>query len=225
MIFYLISSSYTQKEEYTQLSQSLITVQEKYQSITDFRHDYKGILISLNGYLELDDIENAKKYIASITNYSSSVLIPEYYFQLSNISITPLQSVLATFGENMNQKKVPFTLIVEGKIIDIGIQLIDYIRCLTILLNNAEEAVISKKEPTIQVEMTQTESEVILVIKNSDYSNTPLTKIVENGFTSKENHTGKGLSIINKLENEYSNLDFRIERTNNVFVARLVVSL
>ncbi|WYJ82844.1 two-component system, LytTR family, sensor histidine kinase AgrC [Enterococcus sp. DIV0840] len=225
LIFYLISSSYTQKEEYTQLSQSLITVQEKYQSITDFRHDYKGILISLNGYLELDDIENAKKYIASITNYSSSVLIPEYYFQLSNISITPLQSVLATFGENMNQKKVPFTLIVEGKIIDIGIQLIDYIRCLTILLNNAEEAVISKKEPTIQVEMTQTESEVILVIKNSDYSNTPLTKIVENGFTSKENHTGKGLSIINKLENEYSNLDFRIERTNNVFVARLVVSL
>lgn len=224
VLFYFIAASYRKDQEYHILSLTLSSIKEKYEQTHEFRHDYKGILLSLNGYLEAGQVEEATNYVHSIIDYSTNMLIPEYYTQLSLIPLPPVQSVLASFGEKALEQNVDFILDIRTEISYINMELIDFIRCLTILINNAFEGATKQKKHTVYVTMEKKDNYFILNTKNEDYSNTPLNKLLKRGFSSKANHSGNGLNIVTGICDNYIKASFDIKRIDNVFVTTLSIS-
>ncbi|WP_430603123.1 sensor histidine kinase [Enterococcus sp. DIV0724b] len=213
--FYLIASSYNQRQAYLTLSKSMNSVKERYETTIEFRHDYKNILTSINGYLSDGHIADAQNYIQSIINYSSSILVPEYYSQLLNLAIPPIQAVLLSFFEQVSSKGITLYVNIPQKIYQVDMDLIDLTRCLSILLDNALEAHQKDSNYIIQVSITQEENQIIIMIKNSFNLNKDisLSKMFEDNYTTKDGHRGKGLTIINKITSEYTNvtIDFWLE--------------
>ncbi|MBO0455058.1 sensor histidine kinase [Candidatus Enterococcus murrayae] len=222
-LFYFIVKTYKQAKEYEILSLSLSKITKKYENISDFRHDYNGILLSLSGYIDSGDLKNAQRYIHSIIDYSSGIFIPEYYTQLSKISLMPIKSVLASYGEKAINKDIAFILKVPTTINCIKMDVIDFIRCLTVLLDNAFESVVGQKKNVIQVTLENHNDYFSLTIKNPDPSSVPLEKLMEKGYSTKKKHKGKGLSNIAKICDEYNGVDYTIQRLSNTFVASLII--
>lgn len=151
------------------------------------------------------------------------MLIPEYYFQLSRIPIPPVQSVLAAFGEQALEQKIEFILDIEVEIPYINMELVDFIRCLTILINNAFEASSMLEHRTIHVNIEKKDNYFIFNIKNEDYSQVPLNDLLKKGFSSKSNHSGSGLNIVTNICENYRNVSFEIKRADNIFIATISV--
>ncbi|MGX7414088.1 sensor histidine kinase [Enterococcus caccae] len=223
--FHLIASSYNQRQAYVTMAKSMNSVKEKYETTLEFRHDYRNILTSVNGYLNDGKITDAKTYIQSIINYSSSVIIPEYYSQLLNLSIPPIQAILLAFFEQASSKGINLYVDIPQKIYQIDMDLIDLTRCLSILLDNALEAYNEDKNYTIQVSIYQENDHTLFLIKNPFTSDTHLSldKMLEKKYTTKKGHLGKGLPIVIKITSEYTNvvMDFYIE--NDLFTSNLVI--
>jgi two-component system sensor histidine kinase AgrC len=225
IFFYVIASSAQKIEEYQTSIATLAKIKEKYEQINDFRHDYNGLLLSLNGYLCADDTEGAKNYIHSLVNYSTNMLVPEYYTQLDKIPIPPIQSVLASFGEQALSENIKLHVDIKNSISYLEIEIIDFIRCLSILLCNAFEAVTTQKNPDVYVSLEKTDCHLLLQVKNQDFSNIPLQNMLIKGYTSKANNAGRGLNIILKICENYTGADFHIERMNQIFTATLSIKL
>jgi two-component system sensor histidine kinase AgrC len=196
---------------------------QQYELTSSFRHDYTGILISLSGYIDTDDLEGAKSYLHSIIDYSSDILVPKYYSELIKILSTPIIAVLTPFGEKTIEHQIDFSLTVATPFHYVNMDLIDVIRCLNILLNNAFESVQEQPNSFIQVISENNEKYLYLIIKNPDTSTIPLEKIMKKGFSSKSNHSGKGLYIVFKICNYYNNVHFAIHRINGIFTTTLTI--
>jgi two-component system sensor histidine kinase AgrC len=215
--------SYNREKECQQLNRTLEAIKAQYETTQEFRHDYKDILRSISGYLESDEIEASKQYVAKIIDYSSPVLVSEYYSQLERIHILPIQSVLASFGEEMAQKDIPFSLLVKSKIIQLDINLIDFVRCLSILLTNAKEELLKQEQGQLQVTISSEKNKVTFIVRNTLINTVPLASLAQNGYTTKADHQGKGLYIIKKIVKRYKNLDFTIQASKSLYTATLTI--
>ncbi|MTD39058.1 GHKL domain-containing protein [Erwinia sp. CPCC 100877] len=222
-LFYFIARTYKQTNDYKFLAHSFSNITQKYEQLSDFKHDYNNILLSLNGYIETGDLDNAKQYMRSINDYSSEIFIPEYYLQLSKIAPMPIKSIIASFGERAIKQNIFFLLEVSTTINDVNMNLIDFVRCISILLNNSFEAVQSQDSPSVQVTFEKHEHYIMFTVKNPDNSSAPLDKLMKKGFSTKANHTGKGLFTVNKICNNYSGVYFNIERLSGFFIATITI--
>jgi two-component system sensor histidine kinase AgrC len=223
IIFYFISKDYKQSEEFKIMAHLLSHNTQQYELTSNFIHDYNGILLSLNGYLDSGDLEGAKKYLHSIVDYSADILGSKYYLELTKITVTPVIAVLSTFSEKATNLQIDIALTVTRPLYYVNMDLIDFIRCLNILLNNAFESVQDQPNSFIQVIFENNEKYLSLIIKNPDTSTIPLEKIMKKGFSSKSNHSGKGLYIVSKICNNYNNVHFAIHRINGIFTTTLTI--
>jgi two-component system sensor histidine kinase AgrC len=223
IIFYFISKDYKQSEEFKIMAHLLSHNTQQYELTSNFIHDYNGILLSLNGYLDSGDLEGAKKYLHSIVDYSADILGSKYYLELTKITVTPVIAVLSTFSEKATNLQIDIALTVTRPLYYVNMDLIDFIRCLNILLNNAFESVQDQPNSFIQVIFENNEKYLSLIIKNPDTSTIPLEKIMKKGFSSKSNHSGKGLHIVSKICNNYNNVHFAIHRINGIFTTTLTI--
>jgi two-component system sensor histidine kinase AgrC len=215
--------SYNREKEYQQLNKTLEAIKAKYETIQEFRHDYKDILRSISGYLESDELEASKRYVATIIDYSFPVLVSEYYSQLEKIHILPIQSVLASFGEEMTQKNLPFRLLVKNRIIQLDINTIDFVRCLSILLTNAKEELLKQENGQLQITISSEKNKVIFMVRNTLVNTVSLSSLAQDGYTTKTDHQGKGLYIIKKIVKRHKNLDFTIKASKNLYTATLTI--
>jgi two-component system sensor histidine kinase AgrC len=225
IFFYILTVSQQKMDEYQLLVLNFKKIKAKYEQISDFRHDYNGLLLSINGYLQAEDLEGAKNYVTSLVDYSASVLVPDYYTELDKVPIPPVQSVLASFGEQAIEQEIQFQIVIKNKITELEMELIDFIRCLSILLSNAFEAVSEQDEPIVYMNLEKTTDSILLIIKNADHSTVALNSLLVKGYTSKKTNAGRGLYIITKICDNYTGVDFSIERINQIFTATLSIKL
>lgn len=156
-------------------------------------------------------------------NICGLLLIPEYYSQLTKISLMPIKSILASFGERAIHQNITFLLNIRTTINEININIIDFVRCISIFLNNSFGAVQTQNNPTIQVIFEKREHYILFTVKNFNNSSVSLDKLMKRDFSTKPQHAGKGLYIINKICNNYSGAYFSIERTSDFFIATITI--
>ncbi|MDA9471381.1 sensor histidine kinase [Enterococcus sp. 5H] len=220
-IIYLISQFYQQQQSIRLLSQKSFQEEEKLHLANEFRHDYRNILVSLSTYLEQDQIAEARKYVSSIVEYSNSFTESDDFSQVTAIKSPPIQGLLIKFLESCREKKIPVQLIVKQEIseFDITINLLDFIRCFSILLDNAVEASEGVERPLIEVTLDIHEQSTLIEVRNAYEGSLSISQLLKNNFTTKKGHQGKGLHIFTKLLKQYRKASYGFDLESGFFVA------
>lgn len=100
----------------------------------------------------------------------------------------------------------------------------DFVRVVGITLDNAIEGAETADTPKISILIYQDKRQLELVVENtSQLTNIPLSRLMIQGTSSKENHKGLGLSNIQEIKKSHPNLYIQYEKKINKFSANIIV--
>ncbi|EAD7632823.1 GHKL domain-containing protein [Listeria monocytogenes] len=224
-VYHILLENY-QKKQLLLLNKRLQAEQTYIDNASSFKHDFKGLLLSLTTYIEQRKTTEALELLASITDYSNELLNDDSFGSISHIQPIPIQSVLVEKIKKMNALKINFSLDISKDTYISSISSLDFIRCLDIIINNAIEASQSADNPQMKINIYKSDSAITLTVKNNYASSATinLAQINKRKFTSKTNHQGLGLYNLGKITHKYTNVSHSISIQNNLFVLTLVIN-
>ena len=94
--------------------------------------------------------------------------------------------------------------------------IVSIVRIIGILVDNAIEASQNQDNPQINLALIKYNSKAYsFSIVNKINKKVELNKIIERGYTTKENHTGLGLDNVLQLVEKSENFTLEINQSNN----------
>lgn len=212
--------------EQRQMEQYMNKIQGLYLELKGFRHDFGNIITSLNLAIEEENIEDIKRIQRDVLEECYGQLQKEEYtgFDLGNIRDSALRSILSRGWIYAEEMGVKLTFETEDVIEKVPMRLLDLVRTVGILVNNAIEAAKISQEKEVQIAVFNMPNGVHLIIKNS-ISDEPINwnKLYEKGFSTKGDRRGMGLAIVKDLIGEYAAIFLETELINGKFTQSLVI--
>lgn len=200
---------------------SLLHTNQEFRAI---KHDFYNVLQGYGGYLAIKDYKGLEKYHNQL--FSTTKQAGDF---LSIIEVLRTRIAVYSILEAMSKKAkrvgVSFSINLVCDIMDIVLDDVDLCRVLSIVLDNAiEEAQISAgKQVNLSFERKD-ESTIVIVVSNTTKHDVDIKQILEDGFTTKENHTGIGLPQALHIINTYEHCSFRANYHDNQFSAFLILN-
>ena len=212
--------------EQRQMEQYMNKIQGLYLELKGFRHDFGNIITSLNLAIEEENIEDIKRIQRDVLKECYGQLQKEEYtgFDLGNIRDSALRSILSRGWIYAEEMGVKLTFETEDIIEKVPMRLLDLVRTVGILVNNAIEAAKMSQEKEVQIAVFNMPNGVHLIIKNS-ISDEPINwnRLYEKGFSTKGDRRGMGLAIVKDLIGEYAAIFLETELINGRFTQSLVI--
>ena len=230
LIFFAMNSHKVQIEREIALKQKKFE-QEHLQTYTDeivglyneirgFRHDYAGMLVSMQMAIDSGDLQEIDRvYNEVLVKANQKLRSDKYtYFDLNNIEDSALRSLIAQSIVYARNKKVEFTLEVKDTITRLSIDLLDLVRIMSVLLNNAVEGAAESYLKKMEVAVIKMDLETVIVIQNScKITMTPSEDLFELGFSTKGRNRGIGLNNVKEILDKYENIILETEMEDHTF--------
>ena len=191
-----------------------------YNEIRGFRHDYAGMLVSMQIAIDSKDLQEIDRiYNEVLVKANQKLRSDKYtYFDLNNIEDTALRSLIAQSIVYARNKDVEFTLEVKDIITRLSIDLLDLVRIMSVLLNNAVEGAAESYSKQMEVAVIKMDLETVIVIQNScKYTMTPSEDLFELGFSTKGRNRGIGLNNVKEILDKYENIILETEMEDSKF--------
>ncbi len=193
---------------------------ELYNEIRGFRHDYAGMLVSMQMAIDSGDLQEINRVYNEVLVKANQKLRSEKYtyFDLNNIEDSALRSLIAQSIVYARKNDVEFTLEVKDIITRLSIDLLDLVRIMSILLNNAVEGAADSYLKQMEVAVIKMDFETVIVIQNScKITMTPSENLFALGFSTKGRNRGLGLNNVNEILDKYDNIILETEMEDNTF--------
>ena len=230
LIFFAMNAKKVQVEREIALNQKKFE-QEHLQTYTDeivalyneirgFRHDYAGMLVSMQMAIDSKDLQEIDRiYKEVLVKANQKLRSDKYtYFDLNNIEDSALRSLIAQSIVYARNKDVEFTLEVKDIITRLSIDLLDLVRIMSVLLNNAVEGAAESYLKQMEVAVIKMDLETVIVIQNScKYTMTPSEDLFELGFSTKGRNRGIGLNNVKEILDKYENIILETEMEDSKF--------
>ena len=190
-------------QDYTQ------NLENMYNSLRSFKHDYVNILLSLSGYIENGDLQELKIFYENKIFPTKNLIDQGDYKlnQLSNIGVLEIKSLLSAKMIYAHESGIDVTIDIPDRVDSFSIDTVDLARILGIFLDNAMEATLETEQPQIGLNIIQNEAGVSIIISNHFQDNgAALHKLKQKGFSTKTGHSGIGLSNAQKIIRSYDNV-------------------
>ena len=191
-----------------------------YNEIRGFRHDYTGMLISLRMAIESKDLQEIDRVYSEVLVKANQKLRSDKYtyFDLNNIEDSALRSLIAQSIVNAKTNDVEYTLEVKDIITPLSMELLDLVRVMSVLLNNAVEGAVESYQKQLEVAIIKLDLETLVVIQNSCKKRKVKSEdLFELGFSTKGRHRGLGLNNVKEILGKYDNVILETEIDNDVF--------
>lgn len=212
--------------QYEHLQSYTKKIEELYNSMRGFRHDYVNVLSTLSGYINDNDMPHLKDYFyneilpASQTITKSDTKLGS----LAQIQILELKSLLSSkliYAMGLN---IEVDLELSETIADIPMKIVDLARILGIFLDNAIEAALVSDEKLIQVCFLRKEDCLMIILRNSSSSPVlPLSKLTDWGISNKDDHPGIGLHNAKNILNGYHHVLWEMQYEQPFFTQTLTI--
>ena len=193
---------------------------ELYNEIRGFRHDYAGMLVSMQMAIDSGDLQEINRvYNEVLVKANQKLRSDKYtYFDLNNIEDSALRSLIAQSIVYARKNDVEFTLEVKDIITRLSIDLLDLVRIMSILLNNAVEGAADSYLKQMEVAVIKMDFETVIVIQNScKITMTPSEDLFALGFSTKGRNRGLGLNNVKEILDKYDNIILETEMEDNTF--------
>ena len=191
-----------------------------YNEIRGFRHDYTGMLVSLRMAIESKNLQEIDRVYSEVLVKANQKLRSDKYtyFDLNNIEDSALRSLIAQSIVNAKTNDVEYTLEVKDIITPLSMELLDLVRVMSVLLNNAVEGAVESYQKQLEVAIIKLDLETLVVIQNSCKKRKVKSEdLFELGFSTKGRHRGLGLNSVKEILGKYDNVILETEIDNDVF--------
>ncbi|SLM87213.1 Histidine kinase of the competence regulon ComD [Vagococcus fluvialis bH819] len=202
-------------------------LEEDYQSTRKFKHDYKNMLLSLRINVENQNYGELTTFLNELDDYSEKYFINsamEVFKDLTYIKDGYLKSIFINKLQLMLNKGIKCQFECRDLIDNPVIDLVDLIRILSIFLDNGIEASLETEEKRMAIGLSKTDAGLTIIIANSYCNNQEsVSKLMEQGYTSKANHSGLGLTNVQEIKNKYPNLFIQYEKEEQLFTVKIII--
>lgn len=192
-----------------------------------FRHDYANILLTMQGYLDENNLEGLKEYfqqhilkVESNTLFKNKVLA-----NLDNLKITGLKGLIATKALQANEQGIDVSIEIPDKIDNIHMNIIDLTRLIGILIDNAVEAnqSVDHKITNIAFFKTNTDSLIIVIRNTMEEKIINVTDIYKESFSTKGKGRGFGLANVKQIVERYPQVTMNTRIEDNWFIQEIEI--
>nr|WP_242699822.1 GHKL domain-containing protein [Enterococcus sp. DIV1271a] len=200
-----------QKRQMNYLIEYSEQAEKNYLEILKFKHDYKNILISLEEYIESEDLSGLKDYFRNSIKATGTIFDQEIFkmSSISNIKIREIKSVILSKLYMAHQEGIHVNISVPKVVEKIEMPTMVLVRMLGIILDNAIEASREIEQPEIEIAIVADHKDCTFMLINKCKSNLPkLHDLKKPNFTTKPGNSGIGLA----------NLDDLVKLNTNVFL-------
>lgn len=214
------------QNSYDNLQEYMKQIEELYQNMRVFRHDYANVMLSVVGYIEENDMDGLKKYydmeifpISNLFNKEKDVVA-----KLHNLDIIELKSLISVKINYALELKVEVNLEIIEKIDKVNMKSIDLVCIIGIFLDNAIEACQECEKPSIDLSIIKMDKDITFIVKNTYIKkNIDYCKLGTLGISSKGERRGTGLYNVKTIINAYNNVIMDTEYENGYFTQLLEI--
>ncbi|PRR83243.1 sensor histidine kinase [Clostridium vincentii] len=208
-------------EEYTE------NLEKLYMDMRKFRHDYINIISSMAGFIEERDIDSLEdhfnKHIYPLNNKMNK---NNYKLDLlKNIKLSQIKGLISGKVIRAQELGVETIIDIVEPITIIKMDIIDISRCVGIILDNAIEAALESEKKVMDIALINKNNSVIIVVANTFKGEIPsLSKLFKDGFSTKGENRGLGLSNCKDIIGRYKNISLDTAITDVQFIQEITVS-
>ena len=218
-----------QAEQLQNLIEYTAQIEELYDKLRRFKHDYKNILLSLEYCLDNDDLAGAKKVYHQAIAPTRSIISPELQLisQLQNISDPALKGILSNKLALALAKNLRVTCEIAQKItLDPRVTQLDMVRLLSIFMDNAIEASCQVNKGCLDFAFFEHDNEQFIVIRNSTkYEKIELQLLDKVGYTTKNSQGhGYGLANVSAILRDYPFISLNTSSSHYIFQQELIIT-
>ena len=142
--------------------------------------------------------------------------------QMANIRISEVKSLLYQKITELQKKGIDFQMEVMYPVEETCMKPLDLSRALGILLDNAIEAVEQVQGDISLVISAQTDG-VHIILDNTTDQDVDISKIYEDGYSTKGSGRGTGLLSLRKIMEKYPEASLMTEINNGRFVQKILL--
>lgn len=233
LLFFAVSraelkSKIAQREEESKrnLLEYTSQIENMYEELRSFKHDYSNMLLTMSGFIDSGDIEGLRRYYQkSILPTNEKINKGNYHLhKLSRIQDPAIKGMLSAKFINAINQGVDFFVDIMEDIPDISMKVLDLTRVLGIYIDNAVEAALETKDKEVKFNVVRDSNAVVIVIANSYINKGISIKDAEKyAVSTKGEGRGIGLSNVVKILSEYPNVNKITEMKDKYFVQTLVI--
>lgn len=229
MLFYMNRSyqnwlekevSLAREQELHSLSVYSKQIEGLYEELRAFRHDYANILASLKEGIDQDDMSMVRNIYNAVLEDSGKFIQHSRFNigRLTNIDNDAIKSLLSAKFLEAESHHIEVELEVKDKIGAPDIPLLDYVRLVSILCENAIEAAIEAENPAMIIACFYQGDDYLLVIDNTTKEErVPVELIYQKNYSSKGFGRGVGLKTVNQMLKKYPNMSVQTSSKNYHF--------
>ena len=193
--------------------------------VRSFRHDYKNLLAGLSeqaGAGEADALLDSLAQLDAGFDRRIGEKI-RASTQLGNVRVPQVRSLLLSKLAAMGAQGVDCRLEVLYPVEGVGMDVWDFTRCLGILLDNAVEGALETQSPWVEIVLLAQGEELFLRLANPYAGTVDPEKIWAEGFSTKGENRGLGLSGYRRIVEGSPNASASTSWAEGVFVQELTV--
>ncbi len=214
-----------EKEYIEQLEEKNKNLIEVHNNVRSFKHDFNNILQSINGYIDVQDMDSLKKYFNDLLKESNHInILGVLNFQV--MDNPAMYSVLLNKYKLAKEKDITMNIDIMLKLDRFSEKSYIMSRILGILLDNAIEAAEECEEKIVNIQFLKDEKrdKDIIVIENT-YKNKEIdtTQIFEKDYTTKKEkgNSGLGLWKVSDILEKDSKLELFTYKNDEMFKQKL----
>ena len=231
MFIHLIRANILQEQK-TQMQTEMLGQQKMYiqelesiqSSMRSFRHDYKNMMSSLYLQSREGNIQEIEKNIHGLIDEFDENIDRKMNLtvQMANIRISEVKSLLYKKITEIQKKRMDFRMEVMYPVDETGMKPLDLSRALGILLDNAIEET-EKTGGKISLVVSEQQDTVHIIVENTIEQEVDLSRIYEEGYSTKGSGRGNGLPGLRKILQKYPGASLMTECENGTFIQRLAI--
>ena len=225
LFFSIMLISFQVKERQHQESLQLYQINEEYyHHLEEFKHDYKSLLFSLKITLQ-ENKKETLEFLEILEDHSAAIFEKPQIQQLTNIVSPAVRGVFLKFLEKAESEKIPIQVVIPVEVKTIPIDLVVFIRCLSIFISNAFDHRVADQSPITINLLEEKEGLRFSIANKANPTNLTLSEMVKRGKTSKKNG-GLGLYSAKKMLDVYENAELKIDfsKQNHCFFVEMYLA-
>lgn len=215
------------QENFVALQKYTKQVEDLYNSLRSFKHDYNNILISMTDYINQRDIDGLSAYFHEHILPETAKLIPDNYQlgRLSNIKKPELKGFITAKLVYAQEMNIETSIEAEAPIENIAVNIVDLTRVLGIFLDNAIEAALETPKPQMTFAAIRSDSETVFIVSNTFIDHQlNINQLSRPDISSKGSGRGIGLYNASKIIGSYKNMFLETSISNGFFIQTLHIS-